>query len=282
MTPQEQARAAAVTRRIASAVGCRLLRDERGQLLWECDDQKKVVKLLRLLADRDAKHPQVRRFASRLLEASGGDAAAFSRGVHRMFLQNIEWRREDPETFQHTLFTLQKRYGDCDDHGRAIVALHKAVNIPARLVVFNNQEGQAAHAVAQAAPDGERWRWVETSVAARYGEHPMKAAARLGLRSRLNFAAPKLNGVQRCTCESQGMGVVITPDKSDSTATVALVSIALDAGLFGVLGGGLGAMAATVWPGVKVEEGFIKGSAYGAALGGLSGLVRVLGSKVAR
>lgn len=282
MTPAEQAATAAATRRIAAAVGCRLLRDDRGQLLWECDDQKKVVKLLRLLSARDARHPQVRRFAERLFEASGGDPLEFSKGVHRMFLKNIEWRREEPETFQHTLFTLQKKYGDCDDHGRAIFALHRAVNIPARIVVFQNQEGQAAHAVSQVAPDGERWRWVETSVAARYGEHPMRAAARLGLRSRLNFAAPKLNGVQRCTCQSQGMGVVITPDKGDSTATVAMISIALDAGLFGVLGGGLGAMAATVWPGVKVEEGFIKGSAYGAALGGLSGLVRVLGSKVTR
>lgn len=271
------------TREVAAEVGCREVRSgPGGRVLWECDDEKKVVPFLRLLAARDAKHRGVRRFATRLFEAAGRDPTRYAQGVHRMVLEKVEWRREKPETFQHTLNTLRKGWGDCDDHARAIYALLRAVGIPAKIVIFNNTRGKAAHAVTIARLGG-RWVWLETSVAAAFGEHPMKAAQRLGLRSRLNFSAPKLNGVEGCRCsdaEGREMGVVVTKGPDEGWGVLALTNIALDTAIFGTLGAGLGAVVGAVHPDWSMRDGMARGSAYGAGSGFVSGLMRTLFSRV--
>ena len=96
--------------------------------------------------------------------------------------------REKHETFQHTKYTLRRRAGDCDDHARCVVALILAAGGKARIVGVPNSKGKVAH-VAPQAFDDDAWRWAETTVDAKYDEHPRVAARRLGLnRKRQDMA----------------------------------------------------------------------------------------------
>lgn len=262
---------AAASRRIAQQVGCTLIKDGKNRLLWECNDPATVVKLLSALADEDAKHPMVRALARRLFEASGRNPKVFARNLHKLILDRVEWRREQPETFRHTLFTLRHGYGDCDDMARAIKAISKAAGVPARMVILNNTDGEPAHAVSQLNPAGD-WRWLETSIDARYGEHPLKAARRLGIYSRLNMKNPKLGACCASCAQAAPSGLgeftVGIPTGSDGY----IISAALGSGLGPALGGSAGAVLGAAWPGVSVEQGWAKGASWGAGLGGLAGL----------
>lgn len=263
------------SRRIALKVGCRLIREEgSGRLLWECDNPVKVVKLLSALSDSDATHPKVISLAQKMMRACNNDPRCFARNLHRLILDRVEWTRESPETFQHTLYTLKKGRGDCDDMARAIKAIARAAGVPARMVILNNLDGEPAHAVSQLKP-GEVWRWAETSVDARYGEHPLRAADRLGIRSRLDMANPKLGGVccQSCAhggpCEGRGLGAVDV--RIPGGAEGYIVAASLGAALGTALGGSGGALVGMAWPGVSTEQGWAKGAAWGAGIGGLFG-----------
>ncbi len=94
--------------------------------------------------------------------------------------QQVRYEDEEPETFAAPAATLRSGVGDCDDSERALVSLARAAGIPARLVFFL-QDGSPAHVTAQLY-DAGRWRWAETTIPARYGEHPFAAMRRLHLQ----------------------------------------------------------------------------------------------------
>jgi hypothetical protein len=107
---------------------------------------------------------------------------------------------EEIETFQGAAFTWNQRAGDCDDHVRLTYALAKAAGLPVRLA-FLQRSGQPAHVFAEMGHAGA-WHATETTIAALYGEPPVEAARRLGIRTRpdlsgdvVTLASPQLGAV---------------------------------------------------------------------------------------
>jgi hypothetical protein len=211
----------------AARTGCRLVRtrtDGRGNLVgeFECpdvDEGKPLATAIMLegLTDEDSR---VDVFDPAILEAAARapSPAAF---LHAFVQSAVEFTPEDVETFQTPSVTLATGKGDCDDSARALVALARAIGVKGRLVFFL-QEGQPAHVAAQlqdaAAPSNMSggmsgaappWRWAETTIAARFGEHPFQALERLGgARSDLSGAAFTLQDGQAVPLPTtmQGLG----------------------------------------------------------------------------
>jgi transglutaminase-like putative cysteine protease len=110
-------------RRLAQEVGCRVLDEGTMEILgqrWpfaslECGNNERAIRLLNLLAARDATHPRVRSLGEEL-RAAYPNGAAFLAAVQRFVKVAATFVRETRETFQHTLLTLHRRAGDCDDH----------------------------------------------------------------------------------------------------------------------------------------------------------------------
>lgn len=173
--------------RAAERAGCRVvargtLRD--GGRTWpvvemECPDNAAAIRFLNEAAPLDASDPEVRDLALRLRRAHP-ELVAFLRAVQAFVKAGARFLREARETFQHTLYTLRRRAGDCDDHARAVVALAVAGGAKGRVVGVANSQGKVAH-VAPVVFDGTRWQWAETTIDASFGEHPRAAARRLGV-----------------------------------------------------------------------------------------------------
>lgn len=170
----------------ADCAGCRVLAKSRLDLgdgssipvlQLECGDNATAIRFLNLAAIKDTGDPEVRDLALRILAAYPDH---LPQAVHAFVKCCVRFVREKQETFQHTKYTLRRRAGDCDDHARCVVALVLAGGGKARIVGVQNSKGKVAHVAPQAFDDGA-WRWAETTVDARYDEHPRVAARRLGL-----------------------------------------------------------------------------------------------------
>jgi hypothetical protein len=200
-------------RRLAEEVGCRVLDEGTMEILgtrWpfaslECGTNERAIRLLNLLAARDATHPRVRAVGQEL-RAAYPHASALAAAVQRFVKVSVAFVREVRETFQHTLLTLHRRAGDCDDQARAVVAIALAAGLDARVVGVPNRDGKVGH-VAPLVFDGARWLWAETTVDAQLGEHPRAATQRLRVNradiwaERRASAAPPLAGA---CCTTKG------------------------------------------------------------------------------
>lgn len=249
--------------RVASSLGCRLLRGEGKSALWDCPDSSAVVALLRELARDDVALPEVRTLAGQMRAAVGADAVALAREVHGFVLSRVRWVREKVETFQSSAETLRRGFGDCDDHARLIFALLRALGIPARIEILY-RDGEPAHAVTRALlPGGPVW--LETSVPAKFGEAPLEAAARLGLHTRLNMPSG-LAGLAGLTWNS-GTGWSATGSRVETVFTGAVVGAALTA----PFGSAVGLVVGALVPSWSAAKGAGIGSGVGALLGALGG-----------
>lgn len=99
-----------------------------------------------------ARNPQVRAWA---LQAIAGAPArndvAQASAIYYAVKKNIKFVGEYSETVQTPLLTLQLGAGDCDDHATLIVALLRAIGIPARFdTVAVDPDGQFVHVFAVA------------------------------------------------------------------------------------------------------------------------------------
>lgn len=107
-----------------------------------------------------------------------------ARDLHRWIIGNIVYREEYPETFQSGDRTLERKYGDCDDHAILGFQVARAMGLRARIVPFqaHDEDGNAywGH-VAKQLHARHRWCWAETTLPAYFGEHPLAAKRRLGL-----------------------------------------------------------------------------------------------------
>ena len=109
---------------------------------------------------------------------SAGELAP--QAAHAYVLEHVRFRAEEVETFARPSATLRAGAGDCDDSERVLVSLARACGIGARYVYFL-QGGQPAHVTAQLQGLDGAWRWAETTIPARFGEHPFAAMRRLGM-----------------------------------------------------------------------------------------------------
>jgi len=174
----------------ADAAGCRVvarreLRD--GEHTWpvlelECGTNANAIRFLDGVATLDAGDPTVRDLALRLRSVHGGELET-AKAIQAFIRSAVRFVREARETFQHTLYTLRRRAGDCDDHSRAVVALARAAGLRASALGVPNSRGQIGHVAPMITADGKKW-WAETTVDAHFGEHPRAAARRLGITSR--------------------------------------------------------------------------------------------------
>lgn len=173
--------------RAAMRCGCRVIGRgtfNDGGRVWpvvqmECPDNVSAIRFLNEAAELDANDPEVRDLALRLRRAHP-EPVPFLQAVQAFVKAGTRFVREARETFQHTIYTLKRRAGDCDDHARAVAALAIAGGAKGRVVGVQNSRGKVAH-VAPVVFDGMRWRWAETTVNAAFGEHPRAAAKRLGV-----------------------------------------------------------------------------------------------------
>lgn len=201
----EQNQQEADLRAIAEAAGCKVLWTrrvdemgvERVSLELDAPDNDAAIVLLNGLALHDSMDPDVIDIALRLRAMNPAQAG---KPIQQFINALVDFTREPDERFAHTLFTIEARSGDCDDHARATCALALAAGLHARVVGVKNNSGEYTHVCSQvfdpllktATSDG--WTWIETTIhsgrergdgaPANYGEEPKSAAMRLGLMGR--------------------------------------------------------------------------------------------------
>lgn len=185
----------------AEHAGCKVLARstlDDGATKWpvlqlECGDNRHAIRFLNEAAGHDTMTPEVRELALQLRRAHP-DAHGFLTAVQAFVKVAVHFVREARETFQHALYTIRRRAGDCDDHARAVAALALAGGEKARIVGVANTSGKVGH-VAPVVFDGGRWRWSETTIDAFFGEHPRAAARRLGIGHRSDIWSERRGGV---------------------------------------------------------------------------------------
>lgn len=197
-------RTAADLRRAARAAGLDIESIERvpvpgapgettlsARMVAKDDDPWAAARLLTLLAEEDAADPVVRAWSLGILAASSalneipsGPVVtpelreSFGRSVQRNVQQQIRFVREPRETFQSARVTMRAKAGDCDDHARLVHALNRAAGARSRLLYFV-KDGQPVHVAPQVHLGSAGWQWQETTIPARFGEHPRSAFTRL-------------------------------------------------------------------------------------------------------
>ena len=144
-----------------------------------CEDGWGAARMLVALSLEDASTPQARMIALALRAQSSGDLD-FARKVLEYVRSRVAFVREHGEVFARSDYTLATGAGDCDDHARVVFTLLRAGGLPARLAFLHRPGGPPRHVVAQAGIGG-RWYWLETTIAADFGEEPYAAARRLGV-----------------------------------------------------------------------------------------------------
>ncbi len=183
-----------IARRIARLSGCRVVRthhlhDGSCAFSIRCRNHRAKVRLLVNLAEYDAHTPDVRR-AAELAVAGARTPEAQIAALHRRVRDGVTFTKEINETFSPTMWTLDARLGDCDDTARALVALLRSLGFTAGVQTIPPYESRRPPVhVAALVNHGGRWHWLETSIAARPGEHPLEAARRLGIRTRPELGA---------------------------------------------------------------------------------------------
>ncbi len=171
--------------------GCRLDGPARAGLApVTCPDAESKIRLLDLSATSDARYdPEVRAAAVEIVRGarstSAGDVA---RAIHAAVLGRCRYLGEGIETFQKASETWRSGLGDCDDHARLVLALARSVDLRCELGILRRPNGDPRHAVAKLW-DGQAMQWAETTLAARFGEHPIAAKTRLKASERGDIGA---------------------------------------------------------------------------------------------
>lgn len=160
---------------VSAAAGAPALR-----VRWADPAQRLVF--LSALAEHDAHHdPRVRMVAApivaRAMRASS-DPWAHLAALTYAVQSRVAYVDEKQETFARPAWTWARRYGDCDDSAPLLASLVRSVGHDAQLVTMG--WGEPQHVAARVRPAGEsEWAWAETTIAAKFGEHPAAAKARM-------------------------------------------------------------------------------------------------------
>jgi hypothetical protein len=167
----------------ARGTGCHVVEvlDDAGvpRVELECASGWAAARYLLELARGDARDPDIVRLARRMRQLAPRDRD-FAGCVHAFVQKYIRFARERGEIFQAAPITLRRAVGDCDCHARLVFALLLAGGLRPRLA-FLHRDGGPIHVLVQVHHAGA-WVWLETTVkGARFGEHPVAAARRLGV-----------------------------------------------------------------------------------------------------
>jgi hypothetical protein len=166
--------------------GCRIVSDGGdGFVLIDCPDDDAKIAVLDAAAWVDARYDgRIRRFALGILRGlPDAKRPTIARALHAFVRDSIRYVGEGIETFQSAWQTITLGFGDCDDVARLLLALARAVGIPARLEILRrDRDGRPKHATVKL-NDGAGYQWAECTIAARFGEHPVAAMKRIGAAS---------------------------------------------------------------------------------------------------
>lgn len=184
----------------------------------DCPDGWAAARMLLASAQEDARTSGARELALALRRIAPSDEA-FARAVQAYVKSRVRFEREIGEVFQNAEYTLATGVGDCDDHARVVYALAMAGGLPAVMAYLYHAppaDTQPTHAAAQLCPDRE-CRWAETTIDARFGEHPLEAAERLRLVNARQDLAREVRTMNERDLEAPTMGAVAryTADLSD-------------------------------------------------------------------
>jgi len=167
--------------RLESLSGCRIdAQGVAGLHRVECPDHESKVKLLDDAAWEDARHdPRVRALAADLVRPLRTlQPSALAPALHAAVKRRVRFVGEGIETFQQAIETWELALGDCDDSARLLLALARALGLKSELGVLRRPDGTPSHAAAKLW-DGRALQWAETTLDARFGEHPQAALRRL-------------------------------------------------------------------------------------------------------
>jgi len=171
--------------------------------LWTCETPWDWAGLLCHLARHDERDLAVRMLANAFVDVPHLEQPA---AVLEWVQQNIqyvddtppvklrEWLRrlqvgrpgEPFERFAGPARTLALGTGDCDDSARLVRAVLRSLGHRCRLV-FVGSTSVPWHVTA-AIRQGDGWYWLDASLAARPGEHPLKAKERIDGQPHYNQA----------------------------------------------------------------------------------------------
>lgn len=182
-----QARPPSDVAALAEMCGCRVVAFQRQlsgavAVRIECPSAQAKLDLLIALGRYDGLHfPDLTTVARRIVAPVGDDDAARLEAIQRWVQQHVGFCNEGQETFPTALRVLLDGIGDCDDHAILVIALLTALDYASTAEAF--PAADPGHVAALGRLDG-RWCWLETTVPARLGEHPLDACRRLGIETR--------------------------------------------------------------------------------------------------
>lgn len=163
------------------------------------------------LADVDAQDPEILECAQAIRAEWPSDLECAA-ACHAFVQQAVMFVREPGERFVSARETLRSGQGDCDDSARLCYALARACGLKARLAFLVVLE-QPAHVFCEIGADGAYFP-AEATIDAAFGEHPIDAGRRLGVRMRpdLSGKTVHLSGLGDVHMGSLGDSVIIDPN----------------------------------------------------------------------
>ena len=155
-------------------------RVERPGLELEFRDNPNAVQFLNGLARLDSTYEPFLTLGAKFVETQRRQnltRLALACKVHDFCKTILRYQPESEETFRSPAITLSMGAGDCDEHAVLLVTLALASGLEAECVGVSIRPGQGISHVCATAEG----YWAETTIDARFGEHPIAAAKRLGI-----------------------------------------------------------------------------------------------------
>lgn len=143
----------------------------------DCPTDTHKLFLLESLGELDACDPWVKERAGAIAAQHHAAPVATCIALHKYVRDGVRFVEEPIETFAAARQTLTWQLGDCDCSSLALYALLRSIGYTCR---FETLGTPATHVAVQVFLNGA-WHWLETTVAAEPGEHPLDAVKRLNL-----------------------------------------------------------------------------------------------------
>jgi len=169
--------------------GCRVRSDPArgGMVAIDCPTYEARAALVDAMAWRDAfQDGAVRLLALDLTRdlPTLADHEQIARRIHAAVRDRVRYVGEAGDVIQDPLVTWELAAGDCDCVARLILGLLRSLAVPCALCAFlvdGSDEGgpEVRHACATWERGPADFVWLEATLAADFGEHPLDAAARL-------------------------------------------------------------------------------------------------------
>jgi lysozyme len=164
----------------------------------------------------DAADPAIWKVGQALAAVARGGAREYAASLQAWMQKTIRFQKEEGEVFQSGRYTLETGVGDCDCHAKLVRSLLRVGGVTGRFGFLHDGDAPR-HVWCEAEVNGS-WVPLETTFAAKFGEPPLDAAKRLGIKTR-----PDLKGSRVVT-----MGGVAPSGETEEGVDVSSFSGAVD------------------------------------------------------